>query len=92
MEPLRAEPTMSEIILRLPQVKTRVGLFRSSIYAAIAQKRFPEPVRLGLRYREAQEDQLGALGLVVNLIVVWNTIYMDVALNQLRAEGYEVPP
>ncbi|MHB1304568.1 MAG: Tn3 family transposase [Acidiphilium sp.] len=42
------------------------------------------------RYREGQEDQLSALGLVVNVIVLWNTIYMDAALNQLRAEGYDV--
>lgn len=42
------------------------------------------------RYREGQEDQLGALGLVVNAIVLWNTLYMDAALNQLRAEGFEV--
>ena len=25
------------------------------------------------RYREGQEDQLGALGLVVNALVLWNT-------------------
>jgi TnpA family transposase len=42
------------------------------------------------RYREGQEDQLGALGLVVNVIVLWNTIYMDAVLSQLRAEGYDV--
>ena len=42
------------------------------------------------RYREGQEDQLGALGLVVNAIVLWNTLYMEAALNQLRAEGLEV--
>ena len=42
------------------------------------------------RYREGQEDQLGALGLVVNTIVLWNTIYMDAALAQLRAEGLPV--
>jgi TnpA family transposase len=42
------------------------------------------------RYREGQEDQLGALGLVVNIIVLWNTIYIDAALTQLRAEGYPV--
>ncbi len=42
------------------------------------------------RYREGQEDQLGVLGLVVNVIVLWNTIYMDAALNQLRAEGFDV--
>lgn len=40
---------MSNIILRLPQVKVRVGLSRSSIYAAIAQSRFPKPVELGPR-------------------------------------------
>jgi TnpA family transposase len=42
------------------------------------------------RYREGQEDQLGALGLVVNAVILWNTIYMDAALGQLRAEGLEV--
>jgi TnpA family transposase len=42
------------------------------------------------RYREGQEDQLGALGLVVNAIVLWNTIYMEAALQQLRDEGVEV--
>jgi TnpA family transposase len=42
------------------------------------------------RYRDGQEDQLGALGLVVNLIVLWNTIYIDAALNQLRAEGHVI--
>lgn len=42
------------------------------------------------RYREGQEDQLGALGLVVNAIVLWNTIYMDAALQQLRKERYPV--
>lgn len=39
------------------------------------------------RYREGQEDQLSALGLVVNSIVLWNTIYMDRALTELRAAG-----
>ncbi len=42
------------------------------------------------KYREGQEDQLGALGLVLNMIVLWNTRYMHLALNQLRSEGAEV--
>lgn len=42
------------------------------------------------RYREGQEDQLGALGLVVNMIVLWNTIYLEAVLEQLRKEGYPV--
>jgi len=41
-------------------------------------------------YREGQEEQLGALGLVLNMIVLWNTSYMEAALNQLRADGFEV--
>jgi TnpA family transposase len=42
------------------------------------------------RYREGQEDQLGALGLVVNAVILWNTIYMDASLAELRAEGFDV--
>jgi TnpA family transposase len=36
------------------------------------------------RYREGQEDQLGALGLVVNAVVLWNTRYLDAALAQVH--------
>lgn len=39
------------------------------------------------RYREGQEDQLGALGLVTNAIVLWNTLYMQEALSHLRKSG-----
>jgi len=42
------------------------------------------------RYREGQEDQLGALGLVLNALVLWNTRYTDAALTQLRKQGYPV--
>ncbi|MBC8772549.1 MULTISPECIES: Tn3 family transposase [Lysobacteraceae] len=41
-------------------------------------------------YREGQEDQLGALGLVLNMIVLWNTVYMEAALDRLRQDGYPV--
>jgi TnpA family transposase len=41
-------------------------------------------------YREGQEDQLGALGLVLNAVVLWNTRYTDAALAWLRASGQEV--
>ena len=43
-----------------------------------------------LPYRYGQEDQLSALGLVVNTIMYWNTIYMNSALDLLRSEGYPV--
>ncbi|MCO5779521.1 Tn3 family transposase, partial [Enterobacter hormaechei] len=31
--------------------------------------------------------QLGALGLVTNAVVLWNTMYMQAALDHLRAQG-----
>jgi len=46
--------------------------------------------QLRQRYREGQEDQLGALGLVVNAIVLWNTRYQNAALDQLRRDGHDV--
>jgi len=42
------------------------------------------------RYREGQEDQLGALGLVTNAVVLWNTMYMDAALNHMKDKGTDV--
>jgi hypothetical protein len=44
------------------------------------------------RYREGQEDQLGALGLMVNAVVLWNTRYLDAALAQVRASGLTAKP
>jgi TnpA family transposase len=41
------------------------------------------------RYRQGQEDQLGALGLVVNMIVLWNTWYIQDVLDELRNNGQE---
>jgi hypothetical protein len=42
------------------------------------------------RYYEGMEDQLGALGLVLNAIVLFNTRYLDAAITELRAGGHEV--
>jgi hypothetical protein len=41
-------------------------------------------------YRDGMEDQLGALGLVLNAIVLWTTRYVDAAVAQLKAEGHEI--
>ncbi|MFL6054035.1 MAG: Tn3 family transposase [Actinoallomurus sp.] len=35
-------------------------------------------------------DKLGALGLVLNAVVLWTTRYIDAAVAQLRAEGHEI--
>ena len=39
-------------------------------------------------YHEGMEDQLGALGLILNCVTLWNTVYLDAALDRLRADGY----
>jgi hypothetical protein len=41
-------------------------------------------------YRDGMEDQLGALVLVLSTITLWNTIYLDHAIGQLRTTGYPV--
>lgn len=40
---------MTHTILRLPAVKERTGLSRSTIYLRVAQGTFPKPVSLGGR-------------------------------------------
>ena len=39
------------------------------------------------RYREGQEDQLGALGLVTNAVILWNSMYVKAAVDHLSASG-----
>ncbi|WP_286266732.1 AlpA family transcriptional regulator [Thalassotalea atypica] len=46
--------------IRLPQVKTKTGLSRSSIYAMMSQKTFPQNIKLGARavaWNECEIDQ-----------------------------------
>ncbi|GAA0838322.1 Tn3-like element Tn3 family transposase [Streptosporangium amethystogenes subsp. fukuiense] len=42
------------------------------------------------RYERGLENQLGVLGLVLNCVVLWTTVYLDAAVRQLRAQGYPV--
>lgn len=46
IEPVSSVPPR---ILRLPAVRRRTGLSRSSIYLRISQGRFPKPISLGER-------------------------------------------
>lgn len=42
------------------------------------------------RIHEDQLNQAACLNLVVNAVVIWNTVYIQAVLNQLKAEGYEI--
>jgi Tn3 transposase DDE domain-containing protein len=39
---------------------------------------------------EAQTNQALCLNVVTNAVIIWNTVYMQAALDQLRGEGYRV--
>jgi hypothetical protein len=41
-------------------------------------------------YQDGIEDQIGALGLMLNALVLFNTRYMDAAVQQLREDGFDV--
>jgi hypothetical protein len=72
------------ILLQLNRREGRHRLARATFHGQRGELR--------QRCREGQEDQLSALGLVVNVIVLWNTLYMEAALNYLRVEGVDVRP
>jgi len=48
--------------------------------------------QLRRHYRVGQENQLDSLGIMVNLVCLWNTVYMQAALDHLRANGYQPDP
>lgn len=60
---------------------------RHRLGRAIFQGRHGE---LRQHYVAGMEDQLGSLGLVMNAIILWNARYIDLALDHLRSEGFEV--
>jgi TnpA family transposase len=69
------------ILLRLKRGEGRHRLVRATFHGQRGELR--------QRYREGQEDQLSGLGLVVNVIDLRNTLYMEAALQHLRGEGAE---
>ena len=58
---------MAYTILRLPAVKARVGLSRSTIYLRVAQGTFPAPVSLGAR----------AVGWIEAEVNAWLTAHVE---------------
>ncbi len=41
------------------------------------------------KQEEAQQEVVGALNLVTNLVMLWNTVYLQQVVQTLRAEGIE---
>jgi TnpA family transposase len=71
------------------QIKSQTNLQEGR--HALARKIFHGRAgQLYQRYQDGMEDQIGALGLVLNALVLFNTRYMDAAVTQLRADGFNV--
>lgn len=51
---------MVKSLLRLPEVRQRVGYGRAQIYSLIQQGRFPKPIRLGIRAVAWDSDEIQA--------------------------------
>jgi TnpA family transposase len=63
------------------------GESRHSIARAIC---YGQRGEIRKRYKEGQENQLGALGLVINALILWNTIYMGKSLEFLESGSIEI--
>ena len=48
--------------------------------------------QLRKHYQAGQENQLGSLGIMINIIVLWQTRYMQAALDHPAANGYQLDP
>jgi hypothetical protein len=72
------------ILIQLNKGESRHSLARKVFYGQKGELR--------QRYREGQEEQLNALGLAVNAVILWNTMYMDRALADIRQRGMAVLP
>ncbi len=44
------------------------------------------------RYVQGQENQLSALGLVTNMVVLWNTKYIQLTIDYLQKQGMKITP
>lgn len=76
------EGARRRVLQQLNRQEGRHRLARSLFYGQKGELR--------QHYKEGHEDQLSALGLVLNMVVLWNTRYTQRVLDQLRAEGYEL--
>ena len=48
--------------------------------------------QLRKHYQVGQENQLDSLGIMINIIVLWQTVYTQAALDHLAANGYPLDP
>ena len=82
LEYVNDEATQRQVHLELTHHETRHSMARVTAHGNQGEIR--------QHYKKGMEEQLGALGLVVNIAVLWNTLYTQAALELITAMGDEV--
>jgi TnpA family transposase len=73
------------------QKKTIVQLNKGEAMHALRRNIFvANQGKIRKRIYEDQLNQASCLNLVVNAVVIWNTVYMQAALDKLKSEGHEI--
>lgn len=76
---MRDETYRRRILTQLNYTEQRHHLARRLMYGNRGE--------LKHTYREGQEEQLAALGLLLNIVVYWNTVYLDLAWADWITQG-----
>ena len=63
-----------------------------SVHALKAYLMFANRGVLGRKSDEGLQHQVGSLNLLANAVILWNSVYMTEALEQLEREGYVIDP
>jgi TnpA family transposase len=79
---IRDDSYQRHILIHLNHTELRHRLARRLMYGNRGELKHP--------YRAGQETQLGALGLLLNIVIYWNTVYLDRALTELFTTEVDV--
>jgi len=82
LKSLDSEPRRRRMNRQLNKGEALHALRRFIAYGNLGELRKSQP--------EEHADQAACLNLVVNAVVVWNTVYMQAAITQLRKEGHAI--
>ncbi|MFF3062270.1 Tn3 family transposase [Streptomyces sp. NPDC057909] len=77
----------SEAYRRMIGVQLNIGEGRHALARAMFFGRLGE---IRHAYKDGMENQLGALGMAINAVVFWNSLYLDAAVKELEAGGLVV--
>lgn len=75
--------------------RSRYGVFNALVRSRVNTQLNRQESRHTLARRifhdqKSQEDQLGALGFMTNVCILWNMVYTARALEEMRAEGRKI--